>query len=262
MIPAHKPRKSLGQNFLINRNIIQKIIDVCELKSDDIVLEIGPGKGAITEGIAKRVKQVFAVETDRVLADHLKMQFKDRNVTVYDADILKFPFEQLPDGIKIISNLPYNIATPIIEKVIGYRLKFTQFFMMVQWEYGQRICAVPDTKAYGSFSCFVQYYGKPDILFQIGRSAFQPMPKVQSCFIKYDLYSNLPWKTADEKQLFHVIRTAFQQRRKTILNSLNIFADKRTLEQIFKGLGIDPQDRAEDVNLGQFIQIAEALRVI
>ncbi|MBF0484017.1 MAG: ribosomal RNA small subunit methyltransferase A [Candidatus Omnitrophica bacterium] len=262
MIQNHRAKKSLGQNFLTNSAIIKKIIEVCDLKKDDVVLEIGPGKGAITEGIASRVKQVLAVEADHTLAKYLHEKFTGTNITVFSEDILKFDFEKLPDNIKLISNLPYNIATPIIEKVIAHRRKFNQFFMMVQLEYGQRMCAVPGNKTYGSFSCFVQYYGLPEILFKIGRGAFQPMPKVQSCFIKYDLFKKLPQEFHIEERLFMIIRTAFQQRRKTILNSLNGFADKASLEKIFVKLGIDSQDRAESLSLGQYIKIAGELDVI
>ena len=255
------PKKSLGQNFLVNPNIVRRIIDACNLKPTDIILEIGPGKGALTRALSGHVKTVIAIEKDRLLADQLEEDFVNTNVIIIHADILKYPFNKLPDNIKIVGNLPYNIATPIIEKVIMHRKKFYAFYMTVQIEYGQRMAAEPNSKSYGSFSCFVQYYTAPKILFKIKNSAFRPAPKVQSCFLVLDLLKKTQLKASDEGDLFKVIRACFGQRRKTIQNSLSSVIPGRTkITQLLAQLNIDPKLRAENLSLKDYIQIVDVMK--
>lgn len=253
------PKKSLGQNFLINTNIAERIVDSSHLTSTDIVLEIGPGKGALTHGLAQRCKNVWAVEKDKKLADQLQIDFKDSNVHIVCDDILKYPFESLPNNIKVIGNLPYNIATPIIEKIINYRQKFQTVYITVQLEYGQRLAAKPGTKSYGSFSCFVQYHMEPKILFKIKNSAFQPIPKVQSCFLRLAILNEPKQKADNSDFLFKLIRSCFGQRRKTIRNSLSGMLDKESVPSLLKKLDINPKLRAENLSLEDYVRISNTV---
>lgn len=242
------PKRSLGQNFLVNPHVQEKIIAACALTKEDLVLEIGPGTGVLTRPLADRVKKVLAIEKDHYLAPRLEKEFAGTNVTIEHADILKYPFELLPVPMKVVGNLPYNIATPIIEKVLAFRQKFSVFYMTVQLEYGNRIVAHPGNKEYGSLSCFVQYYAQAKRLFKIPPSAFSPAPKVDSCFLSLHMRAAPAHKAHDEEFLFKLIRTCFNQRRKTIRNSLSVIYGKETTEELLGALKIDPRLRAEDMS--------------
>lgn len=250
------PKKSLGQNFLVNPHVQEKIIAACELTREDVVLEIGPGKGALTRPLADRVKKVLAIEKDNFLAPQLEKEFTGTNVTIEHADVLKYPFEQLPAPMKVVGNLPYNIATPIIEKVLAFRHKFSVFYMTVQLEYGNRIVARPGSRDYGSLSCFVQYYAQAQKLFKIPPSAFSPAPKVDSCFLSLRMRPELAHKVHDEEFLFKLIRVCFSQRRKTIRNSLAVVYGKEATEELLRALKIDPRVRAEDLSLEDYVRLA------
>ncbi|HBR15493.1 MAG TPA: ribosomal RNA small subunit methyltransferase A [Candidatus Omnitrophica bacterium] len=257
--PRFIPKKSLGQNFLINPHIRDKMIAACHLKKEDMILEIGPGRGVLTEPLAQRVKSVLAVETDKRLVDQLQDQFKNSPVEIVHADILSFPFETLPAPIKIIGNLPYNIATPIIEKVIRHREKIDSFYLTVQLEHGLRMLAAPHSKDYGSLSCFVQYYAKVKKIFNIKNTAFAPPPKVQSCFLEILFYKDPPFQADNDVLLFKIIRQAFGHRRKTILNSLSGMRDKESLHEVFTSLNINPTLRAENLSLRDYVRIANVM---
>lgn len=254
------PKKSLGQNFLINQKLVKRIIAACDLNPSETILEIGPGKGALTHLLAEHVKRVIAIEKDDHLAQQLKQTFNNSNVKIIHADILKYAFNKLPDNIKIIGNLPYNIATPIIEKILNHRRKFHEMYLTVQLEYGQRIVAEPNSKKYGSLSCFVQYYTDTKLLFKIKNSAFRPVPKVQSCFLRLATRKRPTYAAHDEKHLFKIIRACFGQRRKTIENSLSTILRKEKARQLLESLDIDPKLRAENIRLKEFVQISNAMK--
>jgi len=257
--PAIIPKKRLGQNFLINTTIQERIISSCDLKPTDVVLEIGAGKGALTEAIANRVKHVYAIETDEGLVEYLEQNLNQKNISIIHADILRYSFKSLPSNVKIIGNLPYNIASPIIEKVLINKKQFTSLYMTVQLEFGKRLLAKPHTKDYGSLSCFIQYYTQGKILFKIKNSAFYPVPKVQSCFICLRILPDPKIKSLNEKYLFQIIRQAFGQRRKTIQNSLQPLCAKNDLLTILASIQIDPRSRAENLSLEDYIRLAERL---
>ena len=250
------PKRSLGQNFLVNPHYQEKIIAACELDPEDVVLEIGPGKGVLTRPLAQGVRKVFAVEKDNYLAAQLEQEFAATNVTIEHADVLKYPFEQLPAPLKVVGNLPYNIATPIIEKVLKFRHKFPVFYMTVQLEYGNRIVAKPGSKDYGSLSCFVQYYAIAKKLFKIPPSAFKPAPKVESCFLSLHMRQTPALPARDDEFLFKLIRTCFSQRRKTIRNSLSAVYGKEKTEELLAELHIDSRLRAEDLSLEDYVRLA------
>lgn len=251
------PRKHLGQNFLVDPKIKEKIILSCELKKDEEVIEIGPGLGHLTEGLLPQVKKIYAIEKDPRYSQELKKRYPPDRLEVIETDILKFDLSKLPAGLKVIGNLPYYISTPIIERFIVYREAFPECFFTVQKEFAERLAAKPGTKAYGSLSCFIQYYSDVKILFKIPAGAFRPAPKVTSCFIRI-LFRPPAIQVADEQKLFKLIRTAFSQRRKKISNSIKTLFH-RDLAEAFSNCGLSGKERAEDLSLKNYVDLVERL---
>ena len=256
-----KPKKSLGQNFLIDQNIVKKIIGACDLKTSDSVLEIGPGLGALTREIVPCVNSLVAIETDRALHQKLKTEFRQNNVKIVHADVLRYNFDTLQKTTKVIGNLPYNISSPIIERIIRHRSNFTSAFITVQWEFGKRMTAHINSKAYSALTLFVQYYTNATMLFKIKNSCFKPAPKVLSCFMRLDIRHELLNKANNEEYLWKIVRLAFQQRRKTILNALSRIIDKTELAAILSSQGVNIKSRAENLTLKNFINIANRANV-
>jgi len=267
---GHFPKKDLGQNFLTDIRIQQKIIQACDLRSEDVVVEIGPGQGVLTRLIAPKVKRLICVETDRDLIGPLQMSFplqlrfakqsgRGNPVEVVHADFLKWDMSHLPPGVKVIGNIPYYISTPIIEKLIEDRKKFSAAFLTVQLEFGGRLTAKAGGKDYGSLSCFAQYYADIKMLFKIKNTCFKPVPKVDSCFLRL-LMRPQPEKLApDEEFLFKLIQTAFQQRRKNIVNSLKSLVGREKLEESLRNLDINPNARPENLTLSNYINLTNHL---
>jgi len=262
MSPVYRPKKNLGQNFLTDIRIQQKIIKACELRPDDVVVEIGPGQGALTRLIATGVKKLISVETDRDLIEPLRMSFPNEligdQVEVINADFLQW---EIPSGVKIIGNIPYYISTPIIEKLIENRSKISVAYLTVQLEFGQRLTAKPGGKDYGSLSCFTQYYADIQMLFKIKNTCFKPAPKVDSCFLRIMMRPCPQEPAINEEFLFKLIQTSFQQRRKNIVNSLKKTAGKEKLEHALKVLGIDPNARPENLTLSNYIALSKNLMI-
>jgi 16S rRNA (adenine1518-N6/adenine1519-N6)-dimethyltransferase len=257
-----RPKKSLGQNFLIDRSVIGRIIEACSFSKEDAVLEIGPGTAALTREIAPRVGSLTVVETDRNLVERLEQEFKHGEITIVHGDFLRYDLAQIAvQGklLKAVGNLPYYISTPIITKIIESRRLFGEFYLTVQQELADRMVAPPGNKEYGSFSCFVQYYAQAQVLLKIKSSAFKPMPKVDSCFLKLTMRSAPAVECRDEEFLFKVVRTGFQQRRKTLLNALSSLISKDRLSGIFSSLGFDPNVRAEQLGLAQYALLSDAI---
>ena len=257
-----RPKKSLGQNFLVDRNVIGRMIDACSLSSDDVVLEIGPGTGALTREIAPRVMRLIAIETDGSLVERLRDEFKGQNVEIIHADFLKCDLSEVlgKDKVKVVGNLPYYISTPIMTKVVENRHLFTEFYLTVQQEFAERIVAPPGGKDYSSFSCFNQFYTVPKMLFKIKSSAFKPAPKVDSCFLNLTMRQKPAYPCDDENFLFHVIRTGFGQRRKTLVNALSSLLSKELLIALFPSAGLIVNVRAEDVSLEQYVLLARIIQ--
>lgn len=258
-----KPKKSLGQNFLIDKNIQRKIISSCSLSKEDIILEVGAGKGDLTEHLAIAAKKVYALEVDRRLFPLLEQKLSSRanfqliRGSILDFDISKFLLDN-PAGrkIKVIGNIPYYISSPIIEHLIQYRDKIDTVFMTVQKEFGRRVNAAAGSKEYGSFSCFVQYYALSKIIFEIKKGSFNPVPKVDSCFLSLKFRKDPPVKVRDEESFFKLIRTAFNQRRKTLRNSLSGFITSGLLEEFLEQQGIDRNVRPERLTLDEFARLS------
>jgi len=251
-----KPKKGLGQNFLVDKNIQHKIITACGLSSKDTVLEIGSGRGELTRLAAPLVKHVFAVEVDKALCPALA---EIANTTVINQDILKTDLRRylanVKRKVKVIGNIPYYISSPIIEHLFKFRKRISSIYLTVQKEFGERLAASPGSKVYGSLSCFVLYYAEPRALFSISRNSFFPAPKVDSALVRLKIRKKTALSGEKEKRLFKIIRAAFNQRRKTLRNSLKGIVSSGRLKEYFLKEGIDENIRPECLSLGQFIKI-------
>jgi 16S rRNA (adenine1518-N6/adenine1519-N6)-dimethyltransferase len=256
-----KPKKSLGQNFLQDPNIRRKIIAACDFSANDTVIEIGPGQAAMTALIAPLVKRLYAVELDTVLASMLEAQFKDDpRVTIIHQDFLKTDIAGLRKTahtrVKVFGNIPYYITSPIIEHLFEFCSYISNIYLTVQKEFGQRIVAEPGTEHYGSFSCFVQYYTQPKIEFLIKRTCFYPAPKVDSCLLSLHMRPSPAVSVKNEQLLFNIIRTSFQQRRKTLRNSLKELIPRDKLDSFFEKYSINSKARSETLSLQHFANLA------
>ena len=262
------PKKYLGQNFLVDEVVVDRMIRACRFTKNDWVMEIGAGLGVLTRRLARGVKNVLAVEKDRNVCVALRDMVKGYdNVNIICDDFLELDIEktliEVPEKIKVIGNLPYYITSPIIEKLITSRLNFESMYITVQKEVAERICAGPGGKDYGSLSVFVQFYTKPRKLLDIGRDYFYPEPEVDSSFVELMVLQRPSVDVSDADKFFAVVRAGFGQRRKTLLNSLlsseAITLDKNALAELLKKIDIDPGIRAERLSLEEFARISNAI---
>lgn len=257
----YKPKKYLGQNFLIDKNIQKKIISFCNFDPEDTVLEIGSGRGELTRLIKDRVAQIYALEIDRSLCDILRKEFGGiKNIKIINQDILKFNinkyFQKTKNKIKIVGNIPYYITSPIMERLLAYKDKINSIFITVQKELAVRMAAKSGSKDYGVFSCFVQYHCIPQILFLIKKNSFFPVPKVDSSFLRLEIRQAPAVKVKDEKLFFKIIRSAFNQRRKTMKNSLRGVIPEEKLSVFFSEFAIDKNIRPEQLSLQRFANLS------
>lgn len=268
-------KKSFGQNFLTDTNILQKIVDTAEIDKSVNVIEIGPGIGALTEFLAERAAEVMAFEIDERLVPILADTLRDfDNVQVVNQDILKADLQtQLkqfsnPDlPIKVVANLPYYITTPILMHLIESKIPFQEFVVMMQREVADRISAEPNTKAYGSLSIAVQYYMTAKIAFVVPRTVFVPAPNVDSAILKMTRRDQPLIEVQDEDFFFRVSRVGFVHRRKTLWNNLishfgKAEDTKARLEQGLALAGIKPSIRGEALSIQDFGRLADALKQV
>lgn len=263
-------QKKYGQNFLIDGNILDKIISAAELTKEDCVLEIGPGIGTMTQELSKAAGKVVSVEIDKMLLPILEETLKDcGNVTVVNQDILKVDLKKLAEEyhqgkpLTVVANLPYYITTPIIMNLFESGVPLKNITIMVQKEVADRMKAAPGSKDYGALSLAVQYFSEPEIITFVSSGCFMPQPKVGSSVIRLNRYDRPPVETENEKWMFQVIRAAFNQRRKTLANSLsNHFSQKISKEKIkdaITRLGLSPTVRGEALTLEQFARLSDLL---
>jgi 16S rRNA (adenine1518-N6/adenine1519-N6)-dimethyltransferase len=269
-------RKKYGQNFLVDRNILEKIVAAASLAPDDCVLEIGPGIGTMTALLAARAGQVVAVEIDRLLIPVLAETLADySNITVLNADIMKTNIDCIgqptrqnsptPPGnpaqaTKVVANLPYYITTPVIMKLLERKPPFASLTLTVQREVAERMQAAPGTKDYGALSLAVQYYAKAEVAATIPPTCFIPLPKVESSLLVLTPYENPPVSVTDEGHLFAVIRAAFGQRRKTLANALShLVPAKETVVNALKEMNLPAAIRGEALSLAEFAEISNKL---
>lgn len=254
-----RPKKYLGQNFLIDNNIQKKIVSFCRITPKDTVLEIGAGRGELTRLIAKESNNLFALEVDRHLYPILIDNLVDFPwVKIINQDILKFDilrYFKYNSKIKVIGNLPYNITTPIIVHLLRFRDKISNIFITVQKEFAQRMVAHPGESNWGALSCLIQYYTLPEKLLLIKRTCFRPQPKVDSALVRLTIKQKLPLDKKRERQLFKVIRFNFQQRRKMLRNALSGVISTSRLNRYFKHYKIDKSIRGEELSLQDFINL-------
>lgn len=258
-----KFKKSLGQNFLIDKNFVDKIIDIADIENEN-VLEIGPGIGTITYEMAKTAKKVLAVEIDENLIPILQQNLEEfSNVKVINQDILKVDLKKLIEeefgnqSFKVVSNLPYYITTPIIELLITSNFPCQDMTIMVQKEVAQRMVASANDKDYSSLSVFVKFYSDAKILVNLPKTVFMPQPKIDSSILNLKL--RIYDEKVDQKKLFNLVRAGFNKRRKTILNSLSDVASKEDLKIAFEKTGLRENLRAENLSLDDFIKLADIL---
>jgi len=257
-----RPLKRLGQNFLIDKNVKDKILRSVEIAPEDIVIEIGPGFGEMTFGLAARARRLYAVEKDKKIIAILKKDLKlPGNVSLIAGDILDVDIRALSAGKKVIvyGNLPYYATSPILEKLFENIAHLKSIYLVVQREVAGRIVARPGSKDIGRLSLYAQYHTDPEKVFTIGKGCFYPVPKVESVFLKFDTPQKQKIRARNEKLFFKIIKTAYGQRRKTILNSLSgMGIEKRALSRLLKLSGIDPRSRAEEIPLQKFAVLSDA----
>jgi len=253
----HNPRKNLGQHFLKDNDVIQKIATCISPQNKDILFEIGPGLGAITEVLAPQCKTFYAIEKDRSLAENLRKKFsKEKNIKITDGDILNFDIENIsPEKLRVVGNLPYNISTPIIFYLSRYRKSIYDMHLMLQKEVVNRIIAKKNTKQYGRLTLMTKLFFTADLLFDIKPRSFYPKPKVTSSFIRIIPREKQLLRANDIIKFSDMIRTVFNQRRKMIKNTIGEYIDHKD----FIELDINPDNRPENLTLGEFLKIYKYL---
>lgn len=258
--------KSLGQNFLVDKNFVDKIVDAADVSGENVI-EIGPGIGTITYEMAKVAKKVVAIEIDDSLIPIIEENMAEfDNFDLIHEDILKADLEKIVaeefagESFKVVSNLPYYITTPIIEKLVTSNLPCTDMTIMVQKEVADRMLATEKDKEYSSLSVFVKYYSDAKKVTNVPKSVFMPQPKIDSTVLKLDLRKYID--DVDEAKLFSLIHAGFNKRRKTILNSLSDAVEKDKLRLAFEKLGIKDNLRAENLSLDDFISLAKIIETL
>lgn len=255
-----KANKNLGQNFLINEQIIDDIVKVANVNEDDLIIEIGPGLGSLTSKLANNAKKVVAIELDQNMIEILKERFSlYKNVEIIHGDIMKVDLKEIigeEKNVKIVANLPYYITTPIVMKLLEENLKMKSITVMVQKEVGERFCAIPGGKEYGAITVSINYYSDPKIVLDVPKDNFNPIPEVDSCVVQLKLKKN-HIELKDKKLFFRLIKIAFSQRRKNIGNSLTgIGMTKQEVKEMLEALSLDINLRAENLSINQYAQIA------
>ncbi|PYS99000.1 MAG: 16S rRNA (adenine(1518)-N(6)/adenine(1519)-N(6))-dimethyltransferase [Acidobacteria bacterium] len=253
---SHRPfaKRSLGQNFLIDESVIRRIVDALGPNEGDVVVEIGPGRGALTEKLVERKAEVFAFELDTELARELKERFRaSATVHIEEADALKLDFSKIGEGrnLRLVANLPYNVSTAILQRLFESADAFTECVLMFQREVVDRIAAQPGTKERGYLSVLTQAHFDVEKLFDVPPTAFRPVPNVWSSVARLKPRSDRPF---DPIALEAIVSSSFAQKRKTILNNLkNVIADA---DQLLLQSGIDPKRRAETISLEEWFKLS------
>lgn len=252
----HRARKRFGQHFLTDPGVIDAIVRAVAANDSDVVVEIGPGAGAITGPIARRCGSFHAIELDRDLAARLKAQFATNlSMTIHEADALNFDFGSLGKDLRIIGNLPYNISTPLLFRLLEQRAVILDMHFMLQKEVVDRMVASPGSKAYGRLGIMIGAFFEVDALFDVDRHAFDPPPQVTSAVVRMRPLPADQINISNTQHLSTVVATAFSQRRKTLRNALSSLATGED----FAALGIDPGLRPENIEIADWIALANRL---
>lgn len=261
-----RPKKRLGQNFLIDKNVRDNILQALPLTSESVVVEIGAGFGVMTFLLAERCDRLYAVEKDAGICRIMEPLFREKGIDLINADILKTDLSGLVGrqrGI-IFGNIPYYISTPIMEKMIEQRQCVKAVYIVIQEELASRIASAPGSKQYGSISCFIQFYTAPRKLFKIKKNSFYPAPKVDSCLLELKMLSEPSVRVKDKDLMFRIIRKAFSQRRKKAVNPLSDGAFPSMVREewvaLFHRCGLDPSSRAEALSLADYARLSDELQ--
>lgn len=256
----HVAKKRFGQNFLTDQGVINSLVEAIAPQAPDLMVEIGPGLGALTKPLLQKLKQLHVVEVDRDIiawmqAEYAKPAYAQCNIRIHNADALKFDFSSLGQGLRVTGNLPYNISTPILFHLLANVSHISDMHFMLQKEVVERMVAQASTPAYGRLSVMLQYHLQMDYLITVPPGAFEPAPKVESAFVRCVPHATLPFIAKDEAVFAKVVLAAFSQRRKTLRNTLKgLLADEG-----FSALNIDSQQRAENLSVADFVAIANYL---
>ena len=252
MLP--KPRKRFGQHFLTDRHYLSRIVAAIDPKREDTIVEIGPGPGALTTELAKRVERLHVIEIDRELAAALRKHYASTQVVVHEGDVLEFDFAALPSPLRVVGNLPYNISTPILFRVAEMAERIVDGVFMLQKEVVDRMVADPDTEAYGRLSVMLQYRFAMESLLHVPPGAFTPPPKVDSAVVRMVPLGSDRLRAKDEGVFSRVVAAAFSQRRKTLRNALKPVGAAGSFEKA----GIDLGRRGETLSVAEFVALADA----
>ena len=262
-IPYHQKR--LGQIFLRDPLVVERILQSATLAPDDTVLEIGPGRGILTAALAQRTHALYAIEIDPHYARTLQQRFASAtHVHIIEADARFYDYGLLPQPLVVVANLPYSMGMAILQRLLTFRQRLSRLVIMLQKEVAARLLALPNSSAYGALSVFFQYYARLTHNFDVSRHAFTPMPTVDSSVITLRPFPVLPWPECDESWLFRMVKTAFAHRRKTLrANLLAAFPHTLTrtaLADVFTHLALNEHARAQELPVPQFVQLAQALQ--
>lgn len=255
------PLKRLGQHFLVDPNIVRKIVASAKLRPEETVLEIGPGRGILTRALCAEARTVIAVELDQKLEDYLKETLGDcGNLDLRIGDALEFPYETLPEGTVVVANLPYYISTPLLFKLLEARPRIDRMVLMLQAEVARRLVAKPGSSDYGILSVLTQYAAEASLAFQVSPGCFRPRPEVGSAVVSLVMRKQPSVPVENEARFVRTVRASFAHRRKTLANSLR--DEGLPAEQIALALaqaGIAPSRRAETLSIEEFATLAAAL---
>jgi 16S rRNA (adenine1518-N6/adenine1519-N6)-dimethyltransferase len=255
LIGSHRARKRFGQNFLVDAAVVRRIVQAMDPKADDTIVEIGPGLGALTDALVARSASMTAIEIDRDLASRLAARYAPEQLRVHTADALRFDFESLGPRQRVVGNLPYNISSPLLFRLIEYSSLIADVHVMLQSEVVDRLIAAPGSADYGRLTVMLGYYFRAERLFRVGSGAFRPQPKVDSAFARLVPYAPLPWPASDPVLFRKIVAGAFSQRRKTLRNALAGLVD----EQAQRRAGIDPGARGETLSIEEFVRLANVV---
>lgn len=255
------PRKRLGQHFLIDPNLLRKIVNYADLQPEDFVCEIGPGGGTLTRLLCQSVKHVLALEVDPRMVHFLKEEFSGcSNLEVQEQDALRFPFEQLPESTVVVANLPYNISTPIMFRLLDARPKIRRMVLTVQLEVAKRLTAKPNTKDYGVLSVMAQHLAEVRYGFPVSRTCFRPVPDVDSGVVRLDIRQPAQEPPVNFNRFQWIVRAAFGQRRKTLMNAFRSAGiPLENLQQAQEKTGISLSRRAETLSVQEFRLLSQAV---
>lgn len=262
-----RPQRRFGQNFLCDMGVVRRIVDRARVGPDAVVLEIGPGLGALTDTLAAEVSRLYLVEVDRGLAARLAERHAGNpRVVLVEGDVLELPLGEIvaESGVTVVANLPYNISTPILFRLLALRARFPRAVVMLQREVAQRLASKPGSKDWGVLSVLVQTWADVAVAFGVSRRSFVPQPKVESAVVDVRWRETPREDIGDPERYRALVRAAFGQRRKTLRNALGALATARGfdaggLTAAFASAGIDPGRRAEELDLAEFARLARAL---